>query len=112
MTTPPTQVLTEERTLTDTVGETSGLGFHPEAVLNYRMERFVELGYDLKDAEALAATRIDLTQMMALLSAGCSLELAWKILIGTMWSGDDPLWTEHGYEFVGIAVTDDEDDGA
>lgn len=105
-----TQVKEKVRTLTDTVGAVTD--HHPENVLAWRLKSFLDLGYELSDAEKLAETRIDLHAITALISAGCSLDLAWRILIGTMWSGEDPLWREPEERPVVAAVAESEDDGA
>lgn len=102
----------ETRTLIDTVGDNSGL--HSEKVLDWRQHEFERMGFDKHDAGALAATRIDIHDMQKLLDKGCPSDLAWRILMGTMWSGHDPLWRESAWGGYMEVTTDDEDedDGA
>lgn len=78
--------------LTDTVSEQREKFQHPEKVLNWRKDQFERLGFLEYIADFLASTRIDLHQMEDLLSSGCAHTTAIEILIGTMWSGDDPNW--------------------
>lgn len=99
----------EARTLIDTVGSNTGL--HSEKVLDWRQHEFERLGYATDDASALAETRIDIHDMQKLLDSGCPRELAWRILMGTMWSGSDPLWIESdegGYMDVPLVIDDEE----
>lgn len=63
---------------------------HDDEVLDWRQRRFRELGFVPYVADVLAESRVDLHQMGALLGKGCSHDLAAQILVGTMWSGEDP----------------------
>jgi len=94
-------------------------GIHLQ-VQDWRKTEFMRLGFAEHDALALAVTRIDTHDMERLLKKGCSHELAWRILMGTMWNGPDPLWvdsSEGGYMDIPLVdrvseYTEDEDDGA
>ena len=106
----------EPRTLTSVVTES---GVHSDKVLDWRECEFERLGFPEFEASALAATRIDTHDMESLIGRGCSRELAWRILTGTMWSGSDPLWVESpegGYmelpSTISVDEDEDEDDGA
>ena len=91
----------------------SDQGVHSDRVLDWREVEFVRLGFLGHDASALAATRIDTHQMEKLISSGCSHELAWRILMGTMWSGPDPLWVdsyEGGYMDTPLMIEDEDED--
>lgn len=52
-----------------------------DTVFAWRMTAFLEMGYDADESEILAISDVDLHQARALLMAGCSRELAAKILI-------------------------------
>lgn len=52
-----------------------------DEVFAWRMTGFLEMGYDADESEILAISDVDLHQARALLEAGCSKELAAKILL-------------------------------
>ena len=83
---------TKKRSLRSVNTIVSDTGTHSEDVLENRAKRFEGMGFTSYLADFLAETRIDVWQMQALLDKGCPHDLAVEILIGTMWSGDDPRW--------------------
>ena len=74
------------------ITEVSASGVHAEVVLIWRQDEFRRMGFADYAADLLASTRIDLHEMEDLLKKGCAHDLAMQILMGTMWSGDDPSW--------------------
>lgn len=77
----------EARSLISIVGD----GVHSEKVLEWRKDQFQRMGYVEYLSEYLASTRIDIWEMRRLIEEkGCPAELAPAILVGTMWSGEDP----------------------
>lgn len=76
----------EARSLISIVGD----GVHSEKVLDWRKDQFERMGFVEYLAEYLASTRIDIWQMRTLIAKGCPPEWAPAILVGTMWSGEDP----------------------
>lgn len=76
----------------DVISVVSDSGVHPDNVLENRRYRFDRMGFVSYVAEFLTRSRIDVTQMEKLLEAGCSRDTAVRILMGSMWSGDDAQW--------------------
>lgn len=64
---------------------------HSDQVFENRKIRFQSMGFMEYIADFLASTRIDPYMMEDLLKRGCEHTTAIEILIGTMWSGNDPL---------------------
>lgn len=91
----------------------SDSSIHDEGVFTWRESEFGRLGYAPHEAEALAATRIDIHEIDKLIKAGASHATAWEILIGTRERGiHDPDWDErYGYTKPSDPE-DDNDDGA
>ncbi len=64
----------------------------PTTVLEWRHDSFAKLGFEEHVANYLAATKIDISEMTKLLKNDCTHELAIRILLGTMFSGEDVEW--------------------
>lgn len=72
-------------TLTDKVP----VAYHPEVVLEWRIEAFRQMKFPLASAKWLANTRVDLHQMQRLLDQGCDHSTAIRILEGSCYAGED-----------------------
>lgn len=81
----------------------------PDGVERNRRFRFEEMGFASYVAAYLASSRIDVWQMQQLLDSGCPHQFATQILMGSMWSGDDPLvhWSDDPVEWEAVEVEDD-----
>lgn len=102
-----TKVLAKEQTRT-LIDEMAGrVTPHDENTLSWREQEFLRMGFDVRDCLALAKTRIDLHDMQDLLDRGCPQHLAWAILVGTCFFGDDDFDYNPKDE-----VIEDDDDGA
>lgn len=78
----PEAVITEEDLevlATESVAPRTSI--HPEAVLAHRFTLFVEMGFDLSSADALANTREDTHRIRKMLREGCAIDVAVAILL-------------------------------
>lgn len=51
-----------------------------EALLGYRRDELVRLGWQLAEADNLAGCDFDLHELRALIAAGCPRPVAWRIV--------------------------------
>jgi hypothetical protein len=67
--------------LHELLAEADGVAAAEHRVLRWRLEQFIQLGFGLASSAVLAGSQVDLAQTRRLVTAGCPLDLALRILL-------------------------------